>query len=73
MECDPTWKFTLPCPVFDVLAFFEDGVDPRLLDGECFHRWPRRSSGERRFGSNSHEPRSGVTEGIGEGFANSIV
>ena len=50
----PTSKGTLPCAVFNVLAFTQDSMDPRLLDGDRFHRsvylqLPAEGSVQQRF------------------------
>ena len=37
MNRQPAAKTPLPGAVLDVFAFAKDGMNPRLLDGECFH------------------------------------
>ena len=39
----PVAEIALPRSIFDVFAFAKDGVNPRLLDGQCFQLCSRLS------------------------------
>ena len=36
VQSDPAAEIALPRSIFNVFAFAKDGVNPRLLDGQCF-------------------------------------
>jgi hypothetical protein len=43
VQSDPAAEITLPRSIFDVFALAKDGVNPRLLDGQCFQLCSRLS------------------------------